>query len=327
MSIKDDEEHILDDISKTEKEVLINEGVVLESEHEEVEPKEKNKRTPTGNYLNEIQKYPMLKKEEEYTLAKKWQEDSDPKAAARLINSHLRLVAKIAAGYRGYGLNVHDLISEGTVGMMQALDKFDPEKGFRLSTYASWWIKAAIKEYILRSWSMVRLGTNATQKKLFFGLRKIRNQIKRENNTDDKRSIVEQIAERMNLPIKDVKNMNRRMSGKDFSLNTKRDTDDDGEWIDWLEDPQQNQELVIAKKDEIKKQREVLQYAMSFLKPREYDIFIQRHLKEPPPTLGDLAEVYGVSRERIRQIEMKSFEKVQTVMVRRSEELRLTVRH
>jgi len=317
--LEQDEEDDIQNISDAE-------DIEDSSQNSEDQAAWEGKEYVISSYLQEMQKYPLLEAEEEYMLATKWKEESDPQAAEKLVRSHLRLVAKIAAGYRGYGLNPEDLISEGLVGMMQALDKFDPEKGFRLSTYASWWIKAAIKEYILRSWSIVRLGTTAAQKRLFFNLRQLRNQIKQQDHAQDTRSMDEKLAERLGLPVKEVADMHKRMVGPDLSLNTPRDQEDEGEWLDWLEDPRKNQEYLLAQKDEIEKRKELLQYALGCLKPREYDIFIQRHLKEPPPTLEDLASIYGVSRERIRQIEVKAFTKVQTVMVRRAAELRLQVR-
>lgn len=270
--------------------------------------------TPEGNlsrYLQEIRQFPMLEAEEEIRLAKKWRDTSDNEAAHRLVTSHLRLVAKIAMGYRGYGLPVGELISEGNVGMMQAVNRFDPEKGFRLSTYAMWWIRAAIQEYILHSWSLVKMGTTAAQKKLFFNLRKLKGQIQAIEEGDMTPEHTTEIANRLNVSETEVVNMNRRMSGSDHSLNAPLSMDGDGEWQDWLEDENDNQEEIFSDNEILGQRRALLAEALEGLTVRESHILEERRLKDNPTTLEDLSHQYGISRERIRQIEVRAFEKVQ----------------
>lgn len=276
--------------------------------------------TPDGGlnrYLSEIRKFPMLAKDEEFMLAKRWAEHQDPKAAHKLVTSHLRLVAKIAMGYRGYGLPVGEVISEGNVGLMQAVKKFDPDRGFRLATYAMWWIKASIQEYVLRSWSLVKMGTTAAQKKLFFNLRKVKSEISALEDGDLKHDQVEQIATKLGVSEQDVVNMNRRMSSPDSSLNAPlRASEGDSEWQDWLvDDKQQSQETVLADNEEYGQRMDLLQSAMTELNDREREILTERRLKDSPTTLEDLAERFGVSRERVRQIEVRAFEKLQKAMV------------
>ncbi|RMF67097.1 MAG: RNA polymerase sigma factor RpoH, partial [Alphaproteobacteria bacterium] len=262
-------------------------------------------------YLQEIRKFPMLSPEEEYMLAKAWVEHKDVEAAHKLVTSHLRLVAKIAMGYRGYGLPLAELIAEGNVGMMQAVKRFDPDKGFRLATYAMWWIRAAIQEYILRSWSLVKLGTTAAQKKLFFNLRRIKSRIEAFEEGDLKPEEVRQIAEELGVPEEEVISMNRRMAGGDHSLNAPLSQDGDGEWQDWLTDESPDQEEQVAEAEEFAARHKLLEEALKTLNERERHIFIERRLSEEPKTLEELSKVYGVSRERIRQIEVRAFEKVQ----------------
>ncbi|MBP2157609.1 RNA polymerase sigma-32 factor [Asticcacaulis solisilvae] len=270
-----------------------------------------------NRYLSEIRKFPMLAKDEEFMLAKRWQEHQDPKAAHRLVTSHLRLVAKIAMGYRGYGLPVGEVISEGNVGLMQAVKKFDPDRGFRLATYAMWWIKASIQEYVLRSWSLVKMGTTAAQKKLFFNLRKVKSEISALEEGDLRHDQVEQIATKLGVSEQDVVNMNRRMSSPDSSLNAPlRASEGESEWQDWLvDDKQLSQETVLADAEEHDIRMELLQAAMGELNAREREILTERRLKDNPTTLEDLAERFGVSRERVRQIEVRAFEKLQKAMV------------
>ena len=270
-----------------------------------------------NRYLSEIRKFPMLAKDEEFMLAKRWQEHQDPKAAHRLVTSHLRLVAKIAMGYRGYGLPVGEVISEGNVGLMQAVKKFDPDRGFRLATYAMWWIKASIQEYVLRSWSLVKMGTTAAQKTLFFNLRKVKSEISALEEGDLRHDQVEQIATKLGVSEQDVVNMNRRMSSPDSSLNAPlRASEGEAEWQDWLvDDKQQSQETVLADAEEHDIRMELLQAAMGELNAREREILTERRLKDNPTTLEDLAERFGVSRERVRQIEVRAFEKLQKAMV------------
>jgi len=273
--------------------------------------------SPDGSlsaYLQEIRKYPMLEVSEEYMLAKAWQDHEDSESAHKLVTSHLRLVAKIAMGYRGYGLPVADLISEGNVGMMQAVKKFDPERGFRLATYAMWWIKASIQEYILRSWSLVKIGTTAAQKKLFFNLRRLKGQIKAVEEGDLHPDNVEKIATKLDVPEADVVSMNRRMTGGDSSLNAPVKQEGGGEWQDWLVDDTPDQEEEFAEREEFDLRKQMLISAMKDLNEREQDILNKRRLSEPSWTLEDLSGKYGVSRERIRQIEMRAFEKVQKSM-------------
>jgi len=272
--------------------------------------------TPEGNlsrYLQEIRHFPMLEHKEELSLARKWRDSSCNYASHRLVTSHLRLVVKIAMGYRGYGLPVGELISEGNVGMMQAVNRFDPEKGFRLSTYAMWWIRAAIQEYILHSWSLVKMGTTAAQKKLFFNLRKLKGQIQAIEDGDMTPEHTTEIADRLNVSETEVINMNRRMAGSDHSLNAplSLDGDGDGEWLDWLEDSNDNQESVYAENEILGQRRALLSDALEGLSGRESHILEERRLKDSPTTLEDLSQQYGISRERIRQIEVRAFEKVQ----------------
>ena len=262
-------------------------------------------------YLWEIRRFPMLEPHEEYMLAKRWREHGDHEAAHKLVTSHLRLVAKIARGYRGYGLPISDVISEGNVGLMQAVQRFEPEKGFRLTTYAVWWIRAAIQEYILRSWSLVRMVTTANRKKLFFNLRKAKSKISVIDEGDMRHDQIETIAKRLGVTKQDVIDMNRWLSG-DASLNTPiRDDGDSGEWQDWLVDEGASQETTLAASDEFDNRRKALASALSVLNDRERRIFEARRLAEDPITLVDLAEEFGVSRERVRQIDVSSFEKVQ----------------
>ncbi len=267
-----------------------------------------------SQYLSEIRKLPMLEKEEEFQLAKDWQEKNDREAAHRLILSHLRLVAKIAMGYRNYGLPMAEVISEGNLGLMQAVKKFDPDKGFRLTTYAMWWIRAAIQEYVLRSWSLVKMGTTAAQKKLFFNLRRIKGEIHAIEEGDLHPDQVTQIANKLDVSEKEVIEMNRRMSHSDASLNTPVHADQKSDWQDWIEDDQESQESRLARTDEYKIQMSLLESSMKTLNQREQDILKERRLSDHPKTLEDLAEVYKVSRERIRQIEARAFEKLQKVM-------------
>lgn len=267
--------------------------------------------TGLARYLAEIRTFPMLEPNEEFMLAKRWQEHSDSKAAHRLVTSHLRLVAKIAMGYRGYGLPIGEVVSEGNVGLMQAVKRFDPDKGFRLATYAMWWIRASIQEYILRSWSLVKMGTTAAQKKLFFKLRRAKSQIQVLDDGDLKPDQVKTIASKLGVGEDDVVSMNRRMSG-DTSLNAPLRADSEsGEWQDWLVDDAPDQEEILAESEELSQRREFLASAMSSLNERERRIFEARRLSEDPLTLEQLSVEFGVSRERIRQIEVRAFEKVQ----------------
>jgi RNA polymerase sigma-32 factor len=262
-------------------------------------------------YLEEIRRFPMLQPQEEYMLAKSWREHGDRDAAHKLVTSHLRLVAKIAMGYRGYGLPISEVISEGNVGLMQAVKRFEPEKGFRLATYAMWWIKAAIQEYILRSWSLVKMGTTANQKKLFFNLRKAKSRISALEEGDMRPDQVKIIARRLGVTEQDVIDMNRRLSG-DTSLNSPiREEGDSGEWQDWLVDDHDSQEKVLAENEEFATRRKALSEALSVLNDRERRIFQARRLADEPVTLEELADEFGVSRERVRQIEVRAFEKVQ----------------
>jgi RNA polymerase sigma-32 factor len=274
--------------------------------------------SPDGSlsrYLQDIRKYPMLEKQEEYMLGKAWQEHDDTNAAHQLVTSHLRLVAKIAMGYRGYGLPVGELISEGNVGLMKAVKKFDPERGFRLSTYAMWWIKASIQEFILRSWSLVKIGTTAAQKKLFFNLRRVKGQLKAIEDGDLTPEHVEEISTRLNVSETEVVNMNRRLAGADRSLNAPIKMDGEGEWMDWLEDEQPNQEVVHAANEELDIRRSLMVKAMKDLNEREQHIISERRLKETPSTLEELSIIYKISRERVRQIEVRAFEKLQKSMM------------
>ncbi|MDA9008413.1 RNA polymerase sigma factor RpoH [Alphaproteobacteria bacterium] len=268
-----------------------------------------------SRYLSEIRKFPMLAADEEYMLAKSWREKEDRESAHKLVTSHLRLVAKIAMGYRGYGLPVNDLIAEGNVGMMQAVKRFDPERGFRLSTYAMWWVRASIQEYILHSWSLVKIGTTAAQKKLFFNLRKLKGQMQAIDDGDLSPENVTKIATRLDVAEFEVVNMNRRLSGGDQSLNAPVRIDGDGEWQDWLvDDKQKSQETVVADQQEMDVRRAMLIEAMDGLNDREKNIIVERRLKESPSTLEDLSKVYEISRERVRQIEVRAFEKLQKSM-------------
>lgn len=264
-----------------------------------------------ARYLEEIRRFPMLEPDEEYMLAKRWQEHADAEAAEKLITSHLRLVARIAMGYRGYGLPIGEIISEGNVGLMQAVKRFDPDRGFRLATYAMWWIRAAIQEYILRSWSLVKMGTTAAQKKLFFNLRRAKGQIQALEEGDLRPDQVKAIAKRLGVPEEDVISMNRRLAG-DASLNAPVRADlDSGEWQDWLVDDSPDQEEELIERDEMDHRRAFLESALETLNERERRIFEARRLSDEPMTLEDLSAEFGVSRERIRQIEVRAFEKVQ----------------
>jgi RNA polymerase sigma-32 factor len=264
-----------------------------------------------SRYLQEIRKFPMLEPDEEYILAKRYQEYEDREAAHKLVTSHLRLVAKIAMGYRGYGLPIGEVISEGNVGLMQAVKRFEPDKGFRLATYAMWWIKASIQEYILRSWSLVKLGTTANQKRLFFNLRKVKGQISAMEEGDLTPEHVAEISRRLNVSEDEVVMMNQRMAG-DSSLNTPvRQESESLQWQDWLEDEAEDQETVLVRSDEANQRRALLMEAMDDLNERERDIFTARRLEDEPRTLEELSQIYNVSRERIRQIEARAFEKVQ----------------
>ena len=264
-----------------------------------------------SRYLQEIRKFPMLEPGEEFMLAKRWREKEDSEAAHRLVTSHLRLVAKIAMGYRGYGLPLSELISEGNVGMMQAVKRFDPDRGFRLATYAMWWIRAAIQEYILHSWSLVKMGTTAAQKKLFFNLRRLKGQMAAIEEGDLKPEQVAKIAKTLQVPEDDVVQMNRRLAAPAHSLNAPLRIDGDGEWQDWLVDDAQDQEHTLADSEELGKRRALLQKAMTGLTDRERHILAERRLKDEPTTLEELSTQYSISRERVRQIEVRAFEKLQ----------------
>ena len=270
-----------------------------------------------NRYLQEIRKFPMLEKQEEFMLAKRWAEHGDTEAAEKMVTSHLRLVAKIAMGYRGYGLPIGEVISEGNVGLMQAVKKFDPDKGFRLSTYAMWWIRAAIQEYVLRSWSLVKMGTTAAQKKLFFNLRRMKGEMKAIEDGDLRPEHLKKIATDLNVKESEVISMNRRMlGGGDASLNVQIGAEDgSAQWQDWLKDESDSQEELLADADEHDARMDLLKDAMADLNDRERDIFMRRRLSESPLTLEELAKVYGVSRERIRQIEARAFEKIQKAML------------
>ncbi|MFQ5622865.1 MAG: RNA polymerase sigma factor RpoH [Paracoccaceae bacterium] len=269
-----------------------------------------------SRYLQQIRKFPMLEPEEEYMLAKAWADHRDKDAAHKLVTSHLRLAAKIAMGYRGYGLPTAEVVSEANVGLMQAVRRFDPDKGFRLATYAMWWIRASIQEYILRSWSLVKMGTTSAQKKLFFNLRKAKNKIGALEEGDMRPENVKKIANDLNVTEEEVISMNRRMSGGDASLNAPLKSDGEGvaQWQDWLADEDADQAAEFAERDELDNRRALLLEAMKFLNEREREILTERRLKDEPVTLEDLSQVYGVSRERIRQIEVRAFEKLQKRM-------------
>ncbi len=274
-----------------------------------------------SHYLSEIRRFPMLEPEQEFMLAKRWREHEDRDAAHQLVTSHLRLVAKIAMGYRGYGLPIGEVISEGNVGLMQAVKRFDPDKGFRLATYAMWWIRASIQEYILRSWSLVKMGTTAAQKRLFFNLRKAKSKISALEEGDLKPEQVKQIATRLGVSEQEVVDMNRRLSG-DASLNAPIRTDSEsGEWQDWLVDDEESQESKLAANEELENRRSALEGALSVLNDRERRIFEARRLADDPVTLEELAAEFGVSRERVRQIEVRAFEKVQEAVVSRVQQM------
>ena len=268
-----------------------------------------------SNYLTQIKKFPMLSAEEEYMLAKSWRDRGDLKSAQKLITSHLRLVAKIAMGYRGYGLPVSEMVSEGNIGLMQAVKKFEPEKGFRLTTYAIWWIKASIQEYILRSWSLVKMGTTTAQKKLFFNLKKIKNQLSPNNAGDLNTEHVEEISKRLNVKKEEVVSMNRRMLGKEKSLNDPIKDESGTEWQDWIVDDKVDQELKLSHKQEFDQRKKLMDDSMNILNLREKDILTARRLSENIATLEDLSKKYNISRERIRQIETRAFEKLQKAML------------
>jgi RNA polymerase sigma-32 factor len=277
-----------------------------------------------NRYLSEIRKFPLLKPEEEYMLAKRWEEHQDPEAAARLVTSHLRLVAKIAMGYRGYGLPVSELISEGNIGLMQGVKKFDADKGFRLATYAMWWIRASIQEFILRSWSLVKIGTTAAQKKLFFNLRRIKGRIDALEDGDLRPEQVRQIATELKVTEEEVVSMNRRMAmGGDTSLNLRMSEEGEGEWQDWLTDEGPLQDQIVADRQEKDVRHALLQEAMDDLNERERHILAERRLADEPKTLEELSQEYNISRERVRQIEVRAFEKLQRAMRRLAGERRL----
>ena len=267
-----------------------------------------------SNYLVRIKKFPMLEAEEEYMLAKRWRDRNDLKSAEKLVTSHLRLVAKIAMGYRGYGLPVSELVSEGNLGLMRAVKKFDPEKGFRLATYAMWWIKASMQEYILRSWSLVKIGTTSAQKKLFFNLKKLKNKIAPRTEGDLKKEHVNEIADRLNVKKEEVVSMNRRLSGQEKSLNDSIG-EDGNEWQDWLVDKSMDQELKVSQNQEFEQRKNLFKESIHILNNREKEILYARRLNDEPTTLDELSKKYKISRERIRQIENKAFEKLQKCML------------
>jgi len=288
-------------------------------------PKNINRNLPSlasegslTSYLNKIKKFPMLEAEEEYMLAKNWKERGNLKSAHKLVTSHLRLVAKIAMGYRGYGLPVSELVSEGNIGLMQAVKKFDPDRGFRLATYAMWWIKASIQEYVLRSWSLVKMGTTTAQKKLFFNLKKIKNQLSKTDEQNLRPEHINEISKRLDVKKDEVVSMNRRLQGGDKSLNDPIKSGEEGEWQDWLVDKSLDQELLLAQKQELKERKELMSSSMSILDDREKEILNSRRLSEEIKTLDDLSKKFKVSRERIRQIESKAFEKLQKAMLNES---------
>jgi RNA polymerase sigma-32 factor len=267
-----------------------------------------------SRYLAEIRKFPLLEPQEEYMLAKRWREHQDTEAAHKLVTSHLRLVAKIAMGYRGYGLPIGDVIAEGNIGLMHAVKRFEPERGFRLATYAMWWIRASIQEYILRSWSLVKMGTTAAQKKLFFNLRRIKGQIEALEEGDLKPEQVQDIAHKLGVPEEEVVNMNRRLSSPDSSLNAPLGAESEAEWQDWLADDTPDQESVLADSEEKEERHTLLSAALDELSPRERDILEARRLRDEPVTLEELSVKYDISRERVRQIEVRAFEKLQQKM-------------
>ena len=285
--------------------------------------------SPEGNlsrYLSEIRKFPLLEPQEEFMLAKRWREHGDSQAAHKLVTSHLRLVAKIAMGYRGYGLPVAELISEGNVGMMQAVKRFDPDRGFRLATYAMWWIRAAIQEYILHSWSLVKMGTTAAQKKLFFNLRRLKGQMQAIDEGDLSPEQVAKIAHLLDVPEQDVVNMNRRLAAPDHSLNAPVRADAEGEWQNWLVDESESQESALAERQELSGRKQLLATALKSLTQREQHIIAERRLRDNPTTLEDLSQQYNISRERVRQIEVRAFEKLQKAMKAQIAERRAAAR-
>jgi len=267
-----------------------------------------------SRYLSEIRKFPLLDPQEEYMLAKRWREHEDTEAAHKLVTSHLRLVAKIAMGYRGYGLPIGDVIAEGNIGLMHAVKRFEPERGFRLATYAMWWIRASIQEYILRSWSLVKMGTTAAQKKLFFNLRRVKGHIEALEEGDLRPEQVDLIAQKLGVPKDEVVNMNRRLSSPDSSLNAPLGGESESEWQDWLADDALDQETQLAESEELEERRTLLSTALEELTPRERDILQARRLQDDPVTLEDLSVKYDISRERVRQIEVRAFEKLQEKM-------------
>ena len=275
------------------------------------------------HYLQQIKKFPMLTEKQEINLANKWKNEGDTSAAHQLVTSHLRLVAKIAMGYRGYGLPVTDLISEGNIGLMQAVKKYDPDKGFRLATYAMWWIRAAIQEYVLKSWSLVKIGTTAAQKKLFFNLKKLKNQLSDYSDGNLKPHQVKEIADRLDVSEKEVTEMEGRMSGNDYSLNAVVSAEADEEWQEWLVDEDADHEIKIAENEEISKRKELLSKAINILNDREKNIIKDRKLSEDPKTLDELSKEYKISRERIRQIEERAFQKLQIEMLNLAKEKKL----
>ena len=281
-----------------------------------------------SRYLTEIRKFPLLEPQEEYMLAKRWKEHQDPEAARRLVTSHLRLVAKIAMGYRGYGLPLSEVVSEGNVGLMQAVKRFEPDKGFRLATYAMWWIRASIQEFILRSWSLVKLGTTANQKKLFFNLRKAKNNIKAVEEGDLTPQHVATLADQLGVTPQEVTDMNRRLSGPDSSLNAPVRADGgEAEWQDWLADDSMDQETRLAENEELSERHDLLQHAMEDLTEREREIISARRLQDEPATLEELSQKFNVSRERVRQIEVRAFEKLQAGMKAALDDKRATITH
>ena len=276
-----------------------------------------------AHYLQQIKKFPMLTEKQEINLANKWKNEGDTSAAHQLVTSHLRLVAKIAMGYRGYGLPVTELISEGNIGLMQAVKKYDPDKGFRLATYAMWWIRAAIQEYVLKSWSLVKIGTTAAQKKLFFNLKKLKNQLSDYSDGNLKPHQVKEIADRLDVSEKEVTEMEGRMSGNDYSLNAVVSTEGEEEWQEWLVDEDADHEIKIAENEEISKRKELLSKAINILNDREKNIIKDRKLSEDPKTLDELSKEYKISRERIRQIEERAFQKLQMEMLNLAKEKKL----
>ncbi|MEA2780268.1 MAG: polymerase sigma-32 factor [Rhodospirillaceae bacterium] len=276
-----------------------------------------------SQYLQQIHKFPMLDADEEFMLAKRWREHKDPEAGHLLVTSHLRLVAKIARNYRGYGLPMSELIAEGNLGMISAVKRFDPDRGFRLTTYAIWWIRAAIQEYILHSWSLVKIGTTAAQKKLFFNLRRVKSHIKAIDDGDLAPEQVDKIVERLNVSAEDVVSMNRRLAAPDSSLNAPLRVDGEGEWQDWLVDDRPNQETLLVEDDELTKRRSLLDEALAALNDRERRILVERRLKDEPATLDELSQTFHISRERVRQIEVRTFEKLQKSIRNAARERRL----